>query len=52
MKRMPRGVGLACRACPIALACVLGFLGCIDGEPSPNVILVSVDTLRADALGS
>ena len=53
MKRAPREVSLASRVCGLALVCVLGSVGCVDAAaPLPNVILVSVDTLRADALGS
>ena len=31
--------------------CLLFSVGCQDADPTPNVIIVSLDTLRADALG-
>lgn len=49
--RAPRGAGIR-----VALGCVLAVLGTVGCEPSPSlepsVVLVVIDTLRADHLGA
>jgi len=35
-----------------AVAALAGLTGCTGGDPRPSIILITVDTLRADHLGS
>jgi arylsulfatase A-like enzyme len=45
--------GAGFRQRPVAVICVLaGVVACTAETPRPNVLLVSIDTLRADHLGS
>jgi len=48
--RIAPGPALARASLLIALGCALGT-GCSPSEPPPNLILISIDTLRADRLG-
>jgi arylsulfatase A-like enzyme len=62
---MSRSLGVALRGIPVLLATLLlfGLAGCDDADPlaaqsapkpsaRPNLVLITLDTLRADALGS
>ncbi len=31
---------------------LLGLHGCAEGNPQPNLVLIAIDTLRADHLGA
>jgi len=49
-RRMPGSSG--CRQLAVAICLLGGVSGCTVDTPRPNVLLVSIDTLRADHVGS